>query len=136
MNEDDKLFAPELAVLCGFVEQSRRALLDEPEERNQGVMLDFPKPKVSMESLEESVKNGLSLRLAQGWYYRIERGTRESVKNCVKTRMSSDSKLAQVRAKSRGEELEGKNEDQIELEASRWVNDLWNDAVEHQAARY
>jgi len=99
-------------------------------------MLDFPKPRVSVDSLEESVKNGLSLRLAEYLFYRIEMSAKERVKNCIKTGMSSDSKLAQVRAKSRREELQSKSEDQIELEASRRVNDLWNDAVEHQAARY
>ena len=134
MNEGEKVFARESAVLYEFIERSRRALLDDPDERKQGLMLDFPKPKVSVESLEESVKNGFSLRLAKDSYYRIEMSAKQHVRNCVKTRRSSDSKLAQVRAKSRGEELRIMSEDQIEREASRWVNDLWSAAVEHHAA--
>jgi hypothetical protein len=134
MNESDKFFARESAVLYEFLERSRRALLDDPDERKLELMLDFPKPKVSVESLEESVKNGLSLRLAKNSYYRIEISAKRHVYNCVKTRRSSDSKLAQVRAKPRGEELQSKSEDQIEREASRWVNALWNEAVEQQAA--
>jgi hypothetical protein len=136
MNEGDRFFAPQSAVLYEFIERSRGALLDDPDEGKKGIMLDFPKPRVSVDSLEESVKNGLSLRLAEYLFYRIEMSAKERVKNCIKTGMSSDSKLAQVRAKSRREELQSKSEDQIELEASRRVNDLWNDAVEHQAARY
>jgi len=133
MNEGDKVFACEWAILYEFIERTRRALLADPDERKQGLMLNFPKPKVSVESLEESVKNGLSLRLTKDLYYRIELSAREHVKNCVKTRRSSDSNLAQVRAKSRGEELPNKSEDQIEREALRWVNDCWNEAVEHRA---
>jgi hypothetical protein len=134
MNESDRLFARESAVLYEFVGRSRRDLLDDRDERNLGLMLNFPKPKLSVERLEESVKNGLSVRLAVDWYYRIERSARQQVKNCVRNRLSSDSELAQVRAKSRGEELLIKSEDQIEREASKWVDDLWSETREHQAA--
>jgi len=134
VNESDKFFARESAVLYEFVGWSHRDLLDDPDERKLGLMLNFPKPKLSVERLEESVKTGLSVRLAVDWYYRIERSARQQVKNCVRNRLSSDSKLAQVRAKSRGEELQIKSEDQIEREASNWVNDLWSEAREHQAA--
>lgn len=134
MNESDKFFARESAVLDEFLERSRRVLLDDAKERKLELMLDFPKPKVSVESLEESLKNGLSLRLAKDSYYRVEMSAKRHVYNCVKTRRSSDSKIAQVRAKSRGEDLQSKTEDQIEREASKWVNDLWNEVVEHQAA--
>jgi hypothetical protein len=93
MNEGDKVFARESAALYEFIERSRRALLDDPDERKQELMLDFPKPKVSVESLEENVKNGLSLRLAEDSYYRIERSAMRHVYNCIKTRRSSDSSL-------------------------------------------
>ena len=95
---------------------------------------DFPKPKVSVENLEERVRNGLSLRVAEYSYDQIERSARQHVHKLRKTRGDSDSGLSQVRAKYRGEESESKSEDQIEREARRWVNDLWNEAVEHQAA--
>ena len=134
MNEGDKVFARESAVLYEFIERFCQVWLDDPDKRKQGLMLDRPKPKVSVERLEESVKNGLSLRLARDWYFRIEMSAKRHVYNCVKTRMSSDFKLAQVRAKYRGEELPTKSEDQIEREASSWVSDLWNDTVEHQVA--
>ena len=120
MNESDKLFARESAVLYEFVGRSRRDLLDDPDERKLGLTLNFPKPKLSVERLEESLKNGLSVRLAVDWYDRIERSARQQVNYCVRNRLSSDSKLAQVRAKSRGEESESKSKDQIEREASRW----------------
>ena len=95
-------------------------------------MLNFPKPKVSVESLEESVKNGFSLRLAKDRYYRIEMSAKLQVHKCIKTRRSSDSKLAQVLAKSRGEESRIMSEEQIEREAWRELNDMWSAAVEHQ----
>jgi hypothetical protein len=134
MNESDKFFARESMGLYEFVRRSRRDLLDDPDERKLGLMLDFPKPKLSVEHLEEGVKNGLSVRLAVDWYYRIERSARQQMKNCIRNRLSSDSQLAQVRAKFRGEELQSKSEDEIEREASKWVNDLWNEARGHQAA--
>jgi hypothetical protein len=52
----------------------------------------------------------------------------------VKRFRKENFKQAQARARLRGEELESESEDRIEREALRWVNNLWNEAVEHQAA--
>jgi len=76
MNEGDKFFARESAVLYEFLQLVRRALLVEADERKMPNMFDsthFPKPKVSVETLEESVKNGLPLHLAVYSYDQIER---------------------------------------------------------------
>lgn len=133
MNEGDKVFARDSAVLYECIERARRALLDDPDERKQGLMLNCPKPKVCVERLEESVKNGLSLRLAKDWYYRIEMSAKLQLHKYIKTRRSSDFKLAQVRAKYRGEESLIMSEEQIEREASRELGDLWSAAVEHRS---
>ena len=136
MNESDKFFASKAAVLYKFLERVNRKLREEADERgvaNLDNFTDFPKPRVSVENLEESVKNGFPLHLAQYSYDQIERSARRHVYKLRKTRGYSDSGLTQVRAKSRGEVLENKSEDQIEREASKWVNDLWNEAREHQA---
>jgi hypothetical protein len=136
MNEGDKFFARESAVLYEFLELVRRALLVEADERKMPNMFDSthsPKPRVSVETLEESVKNGLPLHLAVYSYDQIERTAREHVHKLRRKLSDSYYGLIQVRAKHRGEEFESKSQDQIALEASRWVNDIWSEAVEHQA---
>jgi hypothetical protein len=95
-------------------------------------MFDFPKGRI--ENLEEQVKNGLALRLAEYFYFQIEIGARRRVYDGVKTRRITNSKLAQVRAAFRGEETQSVDENRIELESSRDLNDLWRESVEHQAA--
>jgi len=137
MNESDRVFARKVAVLYKFLELVRRALLEEADERRMANLFepnDFPKPRVSVENLEESVKNGLPLPIAEYSYYQIERNARRHIYKLRMTRGHSDCGLNQVRAKPRGEELESKSEDQIEREASKWVNNLWNEAGELQAA--
>jgi hypothetical protein len=138
MNEGGRFFASKSAVLHKFDELARRACLEEVEKRKVPNLFDFshfPKPSVSLESLEKSVENGLPLPLAEYIYdHQIEMPVKNWFYTLRITRGHSDSGLTQVRAKSRGEESVSKSEDQIEREASRWVNDLWSAAVEHQAA--
>lgn len=138
MNERDRFFASKAAVLHKFDQMARGVCLEEAEKRKVPNLFDFnhfPKPSVSLESLEKSVENGLPLPLAAYIYdHQIEMPVKGWFYNLRITRGHSDSGLTQVRAKSRGEESGSKSEDQIEREASRWVIDLWSAAVEHQAA--
>ena len=129
MNESNKFFALESAVLYEFLDQAR-PLVD--RRKKMAYLFDFPKRRI--EDLEELVKNGLPLRLAQYFYFQIEIAAKRRVYfEVVKSRIMN-SMLAQVRAKYRGEESRRVDENQIELESSRELTDLWRDSVEHQAA--
>ena len=138
MNEGDKIFVSKWAVLQEFDELARQRCLEEAEEGAMPNLFDFnhfPKPSVSLESLKKSVENGLPLPLAAYIYdHQIEMPVKNWFYALRITRGQSDSRLTEVRAKFRGEASVSKSEVQIEREASRWVNDLWSAAEQHQAA--
>jgi hypothetical protein len=83
MNESNKFFAGDLAVLDEFLERSHRALLEAADERTMAHLFfdftDFPKPRVSVENFEESVKNGLPLHVAKNIYGQIEISARRQL---------------------------------------------------------
>jgi hypothetical protein len=132
MNETDKYFACPSAGLFEFLDRIS-PLLDETDKVKRAIILDHPTRRAR--NLEEDVRSGkLPLRIALQQYWKIEENAlRRVYHGIVKGRIIS-SRLAQVRAKYRGEESRNVDEHQIELEASRELTDLWRDSMEHQAA--
>ncbi len=129
MNEGSKFLALELAILAEFLH--RVQLLVDPREK-MAWMFEFPMKRI--ENLMEQWKKGLALPLAGYYCFKIEISARQRVwREVVKGRIANEMR-AQCDAKSRGEESRSVDEDRIKLEASRELNDLWRDSVEHQAA--
>lgn len=131
MKKSDEYFAGRSAVLYEFLDRSR-SLVEGPDQRQMAYMFDFPKRRI--ENLEELVKNGLALRLADYFYFQIEIAARRRLYRGVVKGRKINSMLAQARAKYRGEKSRSVDENRIELEAVRELNDRWGEAVEHQAA--
>ncbi|SRR5258707_10288628 len=129
MNESGKFFATSLAILAEFLHQAQ---LSVDPRRKMAWMFDVPMKRVG--SIEEQWKKGLALPLAEYYCSQIEVSAKRRVWCEVERFRKENSKQAQARARLRGEEFERKSDNQIEREALRWVNDLWNKAVEHQAA--
>jgi hypothetical protein len=128
MNEGSKFLALELAILAEFLH--RVQLLVDPRKK-MAWMFEFPKKRI--ENLMEQWKKGLALPLAMHEYFQIVESASRRVEREVVRSRKENSLQAQARARFRSEEFESKSEDQIEREALRWVNDCWNEAVEHQA---